>query len=102
MEPHDYVRAVLSYVEKVGGRQVYCASAERRYPACSRGAFEPRLEEWVAVIDRGGSSVPEDVRWKLARSLGVALVVKGGQDHLVAQVWRRCPGRAPSSEPSVV
>jgi hypothetical protein len=97
MEPHEFVRAVLSYVEKVGGRQVYCASAERGYPGFGRGSFEPRLEEWVAVVDRRGSSVSEEARWRLAMSLDLELVVGDSEDHLVAQVLRRCPGRAPSS-----
>lgn len=97
MEPQDFVRAVLSYVEKVGGRQVYCASAERRYLGIAARPFEPRLEEWVAVVDRRGSSVSEEARWRLAMSLDLELVVGDFEDHLVAQVLRRCPGRTPSS-----
>lgn len=97
MAPHEYVTAVRSFVEQMGFRIEHCWSAERRYPGCAVRSFEPRLEEWVTVVDRGGSSTTEQLRWKLARSLGVELVALGGYDHLVGRVERRCPGRASSS-----
>lgn len=96
MAPHEYVSAVRSYVEKIGGRIDHCWSAEHRYPRCGRGSFEPRLEDWVTSVDRGGSSIAEDLREKLALSLRLRLVVLGTRDQLLAVVERRCPGRAPS------
>lgn len=96
MAPHEYVSAVRSYVELIGGKIDHCWSAESRFQGCARGAFEPRLEDWVTVVDRRGSSVAQFSRDRAAAKLGLRLVVTGSHDQLLAQVLRRCPGRAAS------